>query len=316
MPGIPIRLDGITAKIETTYGTDPTPAAATDGVRISERIFSSLRLGYAWENNREDVATGTILPAIPGISRGRMATIDIAWEIRGAGSDVVPEVDPLLRACGMAQTDGALLFSYAQASNLHESCTIWCYAGGTVYKIVGCRGSWRWPIQPGRHGVLRFTMMGIMTTDPAALAVPAITYDATEPPTAVDLALTVASWTPEVYQAEFNQGVQPQMLESANAADGIREFDFGEARPFLAMSARLPRDATGILDTSTYNPYADAKARTARAIVATLGSVQYNRMKVNSVNGYVQMPAHADNNRFAAWDLRYEIPAGIVLQFD
>lgn len=307
MPGVPIRLDGVLAKIEAVYGTDSVPVAGTDGVRISERAWSSLRTNYAWPNTREDVATGTILPMKPALPRGRWVEIDIAWELRGAGADLVVEAAPLFRACGMTEVDGVLKFDYSQASQLHESATIYAYAGGALYKVVGCRGNFRWPIIAGQIGVVRFLMRGLLVTDPAAAAVPVITYDNVEPSAGVNMALTIGAWTPDVIRAEFNQGVDPQRLDSANAADGIREFDYGVAAPQFTLSAKAPRDGAGILDLATYNPYADAKARTARAIALTHGAAQFARLKLAVTNAYVEMPGHGEQNQFAGWDLTYNL---------
>lgn len=308
MPGVPIRLDGLLAKIEATYGTDSVPVAGTDGVRISERAWSTLRTNYAWPNLREDVATGTILPAKPALPRGRWVEMDIAWELRGAGVDAVVEADPLFRACGMAVVDGALKFDYSQASQLHESATIYAYGGGALYKIVGCRGNFRWPIIAGQIGVVRFLMRGLLVTDPAAAAVPAITYDATEPSAGVNMALTIGgTFTPDIIRAEFNQGADPQRLDSANAADGIREFDYGVALPQFSMSIKAPRDGAGILDLTAYNPYADAKARTARAIALTHGAAQFARLKLAVTNAFVELPAHNEQTQFAGWDLVYNL---------
>jgi len=313
---IPLRLDACLAKIETTYRTDPTPTAGTDGVRVAERLWPSITPSYAWENLREDVATGTLLGATPAIPRGRRVSLEIPWECRGAGSDAVVEADPLIRACGWAQTDGSSLFSYAQASNLHESCTIWAYAAGLLFKVVGCRGTLRWRVMPGQISVKRFSMQGIMTTDPAAIAVPAVTYDSTEPLAGVSIACTVGSWTPKIISAEFIQNADVQQLDDANDAQGIGEFGIGAVNHQFLLSARVPRDAGGIWDSATYNPYADSLARTARAIVMTVGGSQFNRLKLLNASGYVAMPGPIDNNRFSAWDLRYGIPAGATIQSD
>ena len=211
---IPLRLDGLLAKIESTYGTDSVPVVGTDGVRVSQRLWSTLQLSYAWENLRRDIISGSVFPPVPASPVGRMVTMDIAWEIKGAGSDIQPEAAPLIRACGWSETDGALMFTYAIAAQPHDSCTIYAYAGGMLFKIVGCRGTLKWSHVPGELGAMHFNMMGLLTADPAASALGVITsYDATVPLAGVAYGLTVGSWSPDVIAAEFNQGATVQRLD-------------------------------------------------------------------------------------------------------
>jgi hypothetical protein len=45
---IPIKLDGITVKIESVYGTDPVPTIADNAVRIADRLWPNLRVEHAF----------------------------------------------------------------------------------------------------------------------------------------------------------------------------------------------------------------------------------------------------------------------------
>ncbi len=310
MPGIPLRLDGALAKIEATYRTDPVPTAGANGVRVTERMWPTITVDYAWDNLMEDVATGTMLPIAPAKPRGRNVTIDIPWLMRGSGVLGTPtEASPLYRASGCTETITAgVKVEYAQASQLHDSCTVYCYAAGYLFKVLGCRGGVQWPVTVGQPMVHRFRMRGVLPADPTAAAVPAITYNTGEPIAGVGLAITVGAWTPRVISAEFNQGVDVQMLEDGNDPDGIEEFDYGIARPRFKLSARVPRDATGIVDLAAYNPTADLVARTPRAINVTGGAVATNRCKLVVTGGYVQPFKPASHNQFAAYDLEYVFP--------
>jgi len=301
---LPLRLDGLLAKIESTYGTDSVPVAATDAVRVSERVWSSFTPDYAWDNLRDEMAWGAILPGKPALPRGRFARIVVAWEAKGAGATYVglansPEALALLRACGMTQANPSDTITYVQASQSHDSCTIYAYAGGMLFKVVGCRGRMRWPITAGQLGIIRFEMIGILTADPADTALPAITYDSPEPIASVNMGLTVGAWTPDVISGEFDQGVDPQRLDSANGADGIKEYDYGEATPLMTLTAKA-------VALATYNPHADLKARTARAINLTWGAAQYDRVLLAITNAYINSIKHTNQNGFAGWELEYK----------
>ncbi|MGH2406416.1 MAG: hypothetical protein ACRDGN_18435 [bacterium] len=312
MPSIPLRLQGLLFKRELTYRTDAVPTAALNGVRLTERLWPVIRVNYAWENLREDVDSGTILPVKGALPRGRNVTLEIPWEVKGAGIDAPAEDGDLLRACGCTETDGLSLFDYAQASQLHDAGTAYAYAAGMLFKVVGCRGGFRWPIRPGQPSIRRYTMRGFLSVEPAPAALPLITYDTSEPLAGVALTLAVGSWVPRVISCEFIQGVEPQQMDDANDADGIEAFEIGVARPQFRLSARVPRDGAGIWDQAAYDPFADAKAMTSRAINLTQGNVAFNREKLIVTNAYVQAPAPVDFNQMAAFDLVYNLTDWII----
>jgi hypothetical protein len=316
---IPMRLDACLAKFQTTAGTDPVPVVGTDGVRVAQRIWPLVGGDYAWENLREETATGTPFRPAPAAKRGRHVIFEVPWEIKGSGvaysAGVYPEASPLLRACGWAQVGsfggGAEKYTYTLVGQLHELCTIYLYAGGLLFKVLDCRGTLRWPLTAGETGVMRFQMQGLLPTDPTAAAVPAVSsYDTTDPVAGVSMSLTVGgSWTPDVLTAEYAQGADVQRLDSLNAADGIREFDWAELNPIVTLSAKAPRDGAGLFDLATYNPWADAAAKPpmGRTLAWTHGSAQYNRVKYATATAYVKMPKHAAQNTFAGIDLTYDV---------
>ena len=84
------------------------------------------------------------------------------------------------------------------------------------------------------------------------------------------------------------------MLASGNSAgggnltDGIAGFDYGDVNPSFEITVRAPVLAT-------YDPYADIKARTTRAMTLTWGTAQFNRIKlVSGTNLCLHDLRHAD----------------------
>src|SRR6267378_2613922 len=203
----PIRLDGLLAKIETTYGTDAVPVVGTNAVRISERIWSSFRILENWPNTNEEASAGTIFGTTPGGPRGRYVEFTAAWQTRGHGSDNPVEADPLFRAAGWAQAHPANVVNYTLAALAHESATCYLYGGGLLVKVGGCRGSLRWDFTPGRLGIIRFFMRGRLLAIPTDVALPGgFAFDATAPLATVGLTFTVGAWSPAIIACEFNQG--------------------------------------------------------------------------------------------------------------
>lgn len=311
------RLDGLIAKIEATYALDSVPVAGVDGVLVDERLWSPSNPTHAFENTREDAASGTLFSLFPAIPRGRIVEFDITWDARGAGApysvSVLPEADPLLRACGLLRTDdftvSAETVTYAPRDTGHESTTIHVFAGGVLYPFVGCRGVLRIPVSAGGQSRFVFSMMGIQLIDPATTVLPSITYDSTIAPPSVSMSLLVGgTWSPDAFSFELAGGQDIQRLDSVNAAEGVAEFAIVGFDPIATINARTPVLAT-------YDPYADLRARTTRAIAIAAGSVQYNKWDIAITDAYVKDPSHSVDNGVVAWDLEY-ILQDYALKFD
>ncbi len=305
---VPLRLDGLLAKIESVYATDAAPVVGTDGVRVTEHIWPSTLAEHLFLNQRLS-ASGSILPEAPAPRTGRKVSLGILWDARGAGAaysaSVLPEADALFRSCGLARTDDFTVSSenviYNQANTGHDSCTIHAYAGTKLYKIVGCRGSVRWGIEAGAFGVIGFDMQGLLIAAPTEVANPSITLDATVPPTAVGLSESIGSWTPDLVSAEFNQNATVVQLPSANATDGIAGFEISEVNPQYTASAKLATIAT-------FDPWATMKAATAVTLDRTLGTVQYNRIKFDVTSGaYLESITNSDQDSFAGIDMVFQL---------
>ena len=306
-----LTVEGIEVKREGTYGTDPTPGVS-DGVRLAKNMWNNLDVDYNWENDRSGVVNGTIIPSKAALPRGRMAKLEIFAEVKGAGSDVPPEVAELEVACGHPETDGTSLWLYGPlTSGTKGSCTIYAYTGGLLWKITGCRGRGRLELVNGELAVMHYTIVGIIATDPVTSALAGITYDATEPIAAVNAGLTIGSWSPDWLSmvVDFN-GVDAQLLASGNAADGIQMFDFGDSNPTIELVARK-------VALATYDPFADRKARTSRTLLFTLGpAVAFNRLKITAASVSVMKHDLLESDGFVNYRLLLRIESGGTWQFD
>lgn len=310
MPDL-IPVEGIEVKREGSYNVDPTPGTA-DGVRLARNMFSNLDPDYHWENDRSNVVNGTLIPPVAALPRGRMVKLEIFAEVKGAGSDIPPEVAELLVACGLPETDGASLWTYGPVtSGTKGSCTIYAYTGGVLWKISGCRGRAALELVAGELAVYHFTMWGIPSTDPATTALAGITYDATEPIAAVNAGLTIGGQSQDWKSFMLDLiGIDAALLDSGNAVDGIQAFDFGDVNPIVDMLVRKA-------PLATYDPYADRKARASKTLLFTLGpAVAFNRLKVLGATVQVMKHGHADSEGFANQRLQFRVSAGGVVQFD
>jgi hypothetical protein len=314
MPPYGQRLFGMLAKVESVYGTDPTPAAGADGIRLLEAFEPQIE--HVFANRREDAASGTLGRAAPGPMRGRIITFGGVAEIKGSRATTaysasnLPPIHPLLVATGysaaVVTTGGSESVTYTPADGSHSSCTVWYYWGGKLYKAVGCRGTGRLVLTPGNQGRYEFTMQGLLSTTPTETALAGITsYGAAIAPTFVagSLGLTPSGgslWTPDRFEEfSYDLGSAVQRNDSGNAADGIGGFDVSDLLPVVNLRALL----VAIAD---FDPYTLARTPTSVAVVTTLGSVQYNRVDVNAPVAWLRDPGHAHRNRFAGVDLAFD----------
>ncbi len=317
MADTPIRIEGVLAKIESTYRTDPTPAGANDAVILSEEFFSAMTIENQAPNLRETVRDGTLMPVAPGVPQGRVVRGTLNLELRGFGAAYSatdkPESDALIRGSGFSATvdvtASAEKWTYAQEDSGFESYTLWAYGADNVYKINGCRSVMVWPIVAGELNILRFEFIGFLDTAPATAALPAQTFGAQVPQSAVGMAFTVGGWSPDIITGEFTTGGNLVVKPSGNDSTGFSEVQFSQFDPRVTFSAPT-------VALATYDPYADIKAATTRAIDWTVGGSQYNRADLAVVSGYlVSEPTHENQDDFTAWGLEYR-PIDYSVVFD
>lgn len=320
----PLRLEGLLARIESSYGVDPTPAPETHGVHGVARIWPSLAGEFAFPNLNEDVVSNSLIGIAPGVAYGQLMTIDYRLRVRGAGvaysssTPVRPEVDPFLIAGGMSRTHvdtgSSESVAYAFADSGHGSITTWAYGGGKLFKISGIRGNWTLAPTAGALADLRFVGQGILTSI-TETAVPSITYSTVAPPASVAMALAIvpsgqSSWTPRAAGFELTSGHTIDRLDDVNGSEGIEGFEIGATNPRLSFTPRTK-------DLTTYNAWTYAKSRLVHTIDAVWNTaVQYNRLKIDINNAHlIAPPGHETEGNFAASRLEYLL-RDCTLRFD
>lgn len=327
MPQNPLRIQGLKVKEESFYGADALPAN-TDGVRGVGFLWTGLDPEFAFPNRREDALSGSLIKPVPGTPEGRMARFTYAVELKGAGAayssttPVRPEIDPLLRCCGLSRTHidtgGAESVSYALADTGHVGASTSIYAGDKLFRLIGCRGNAVLQFQAGQIAQVNFEISGMLFTDPTEQTLDALTYDSVRPPAMVGAGLAIvpnggASWSPESPSFEIDLGNEIVRLDTVNNQPlnpgGLAGFFVASRAPMLRLQARGT-------ELSTYDPYLRAKTAVDHTVDATLGSVQYNRLDVDIEDArLVNDPGHEDDNSFGSWSLEYELQ-DLVLRFD
>jgi hypothetical protein len=167
----------ILAKIESTYGTDSTPAG-TDAVLVRSLEVTPIEA---------DVVSRDLIRPYLGNSDQLLANVRVncSFEVELAGSGTAgtaPRYDALLKACGMSGTVvAATSVTYAPVSSSFSSCTIIYNVDGVQHKLTGARGTVTMNCQLGEIPTLQFEMTGIYNA-PTDTAQPSVTYSAQATP--------------------------------------------------------------------------------------------------------------------------------------
>jgi len=148
------------AKIESTYGTDPTPVGGSDAVQVtnlevtpieSDNVQAAAFQGFLGNSTRATLVA----------NKRVSVTFDV--ELAGSGTaGTAPAFGPLLKSCGLSETTVAdTSVTYAPVSSSFDSATIYCFYDGTRHKITGARGSVSFNFTAGQFAVASFNFIGI-----------------------------------------------------------------------------------------------------------------------------------------------------------
>src|SRR5690606_9648921 len=167
----------ILAKIESVYGTDPTPTAGANAIltkNLARTIYDGNRiqrdLDYAYMGNDHSINTAPFV------------TVTFDVELAGsAAAGTVPQFGELLRACGLDETvTASTSVVYAPVSTSFESVTIYYNYDGEMQKVVGARGTAIINMSRGQIPTISFTFTG-RYAKPTAVAMYNPTYTAVAP---------------------------------------------------------------------------------------------------------------------------------------
>lgn len=189
------------AKIETTYGTDPTPTGPANAILVRNLSMTPQEADLVDRDLvRPYLGRSEQLPA------GIRAMVEFEVELAASGTaGTVPGWGVLMRACGHSETIVASTsVTYAPISAAFESATFYFNLDGVLHKLTGARGTWSLSMKVKEIPTLKFTFTGIYNTvtDTAA---PSPTYTAFKTP------LTVNNINTTPFQLHSYSGVMSEL---------------------------------------------------------------------------------------------------------
>lgn len=168
----------VLAKIESSYGEDPTPTGAANAVLLKNVEVNPLQ-GERLPRELLRVGYGNLA----GLLVGRHVSLTARVDLAGSGTaGTAPAFGPLLRACGLAQTiDTGVSVTYTPVNTGFESNSIYINHEGTRHILTGARGNARLIFARNRRPEISLTLMGLWVSD-SAVAMPALTLTSWKDP--------------------------------------------------------------------------------------------------------------------------------------
>ena len=161
----------ILIEAESSYGTDPTPAA-TDVVLVTDLSITP---------QSSDVVNRDVVRPYLGSSQQLLANtrVECTFSVEFAGSGsagVAPRYGSALKACGLSETVASgTSVTYEPISANFSSVTIHYNVDGVRHIVTGCRGNVALSAEVGAIPTLDFTFTGIYNA-PTDTALPSVTY--------------------------------------------------------------------------------------------------------------------------------------------
>lgn len=206
------------AKIESTYGTDPTPAVSANEVEIF-----NLTIKPSFSKVERKPLRASLSPLQPFKSK-MMYDISFETELKGGGTaGTIGRLSPLFKSAGMSEAVNAGTSVIYTPGNPSGSCTLWIYKDGTLFKSTGCRGNFEITAEAGKIAMVKWMFRGNYA-DPTDVALASPTYETTIGQLCESLAMAVSGFVgfTESYSINMNnQIVDRASLNAANAMVGV-----------------------------------------------------------------------------------------------
>ncbi len=166
------------AKVETIYGTDPTPTGAANAI-LTKDLSISLMQGSTVQRNTDREVLGNELT----YHVAPYTTLSFGVEIAGSGTaGLAPAFGPLLQACAFEETLTALTDAvYTPVSSGFKSVTLYYHQDGLLHKVTGAMGTVTFALSPGGIPTMNFTFTGLRNA-PSDTALPTPTLTAFQTP--------------------------------------------------------------------------------------------------------------------------------------
>lgn len=236
-----VELAQIAAKVETTEGTDITPASADAAIWVSNVQFTPTIDSFA------RTTRSPYFSQVAQVAGKRMGELTFEVDYYGQ-ANTAPGFAVLMQGCaqlGAAVSSTGYKFTPSSTTSNHKSLTISFYEGGRLKKIVGARGTFTLSAQTGGTNRLSFRFMGALVTpaDASLLALPTMDANSKLPPAFQGAALSFGGLSAAealVTSYTLDAGQTLTMRTDANSTSGYRSCAITARRPTLTINIEMP----------------------------------------------------------------------------
>lgn len=292
----------ILGEIETTYGTDPTPTIAANAI-----ITTVPTIEYLTET-KERTVVAPCFGKIAGVIVGQGIKITFSTELKnGVSLGTAPALSPFLQACNMTEAlDAGTETIYVPNSDIDgKSITIWFYKDGILHKATGCRGTFKLSATAGDLVMIDFEYTGLYggaITDATFPTLASIEYGTVAPLVFKSGTFTFNSIALTISKFDFDIGNTVTRRLDANAATGVKSYSITQRETKGAFDPE-------VVALSTFNPWADFEAQTARAISVTLGQTGGNKIRIDIARTILEVPKYGERDNIQTYDLSFRTTA-------
>ncbi|RJF70868.1 hypothetical protein [Rhodopseudomonas palustris] len=283
------RLKVLLAKLESSYGVDPTLTGAANAILAKDVTIRPME--------GQDVSRDLIQHYLGGqatIPTGLHTIIEFSTELAGSGAaGSAPAWGPLLRGCGCAEViSTGVSVAYSPISEAMESLTIKFWLGGTLHALKGARGDATLSIDAQGVPAIRWTFTGLWVapTDVArptpsltAFKKPLVASAANTPSFTIDaVPLVLRSWS-----LKFGNKVEPRLL-------------MGQESILITDRAETLDVVVEVTPLSVFDPHVLANAQTLTSSTIVHGVAAGNIVTVSTPACQVRRPTGYQNNQGVA----------------
>jgi hypothetical protein len=306
------------AKIESTYGTDPTPTVGTN-------VIAAVQGAVNWSPNFERLSrmiadgstskvTGYNVQPTVQLSftvelRGNRTTGATDTDVTSGASAQAIEIDCLLKACDLTPTytaettngarDGYVIYKPVTPDNEGSSVTFYFYTAGKLHKVTGAKGTVRLTLEAGKIAKAEFTFSGLWNA-PTDVSLPgSVTWLNTVPPLFRAATATMGAFSPVFRTLTLDLGNNVVRRDSGNATLGVVGFVITSRNPRLTIDPEATTEASKAI-------FAELAASTSQTISATLGSASGNKVLLTAVGEITDAP-YGDANEIINHSVDFEI---------
>jgi len=306
------------AKIESSYGSDPTPVATVNTIAITRQ---GVNFSPGFDHLTRMILDGTI-SKVSGLNAMPEVSLSFEVEMRGNRTDgIVPdisagaaaqaiEIDCLLQACDLAPTytpettggarNGIVNYSPIVPVDEGKSVTFYFYTGNKLHIVKGAKGTVKLSLAAGQFGKLSFEFKGLYVPITDVSLPGSITFLNTKPPIFVSTNTFVGPFGPVFSKLDADLGNKLSRREDANSTTGVKGFLVTD------RDSNMSIDPESVAE-GTHPIWADLAGGVSRLIAAgPIGTQTGNKMLLN-FNGVSKGVAYGDRSGIRTQSIDYSI---------